>query len=338
MVRDTAYYDILGINIDASEIEINKAYYQKATLVHPDKNHGDPKAAEEFRALTEAYQVLVDQVKRAWYNKHGKLCIPQDYWVHSASVYGKAFGSECFEDYFGEFVSITFLSCFEMEKQTEDPEVRIKRAWEKMGTLLKERQQKLTTIMKDRIQPFVDGHIEEFENSVDLEARRLSKAAFGECLLYTIGTMYVNKAATELQKKEVFNHTNWVKVKGPKGFDMRSQMEAARAAMTEVIITRNLTEREKEEELRQSIVRNLKGMEYMSDRVWSTNARGIELTASHVCKAMLKDPTVSKDVLRLRAEALYRLGEIFKGDENPYRREYSLGLADGQECENEDSD
>lgn len=56
--------------------------------------------------------------------------------------------------------------------------------------------------------------------------------------------------------------------------------------MTEVIITRNLTEREKEEELRQSIVRNLKGMEYMSDRVWSTNARGIELTASHVCKAV----------------------------------------------------
>lgn len=48
-------------------------------------------------------------------------------------MYGKAFGSECFEDYFGEFVSITFLSCFEMEKETEDPEVRIKRAWEKMG-------------------------------------------------------------------------------------------------------------------------------------------------------------------------------------------------------------
>lgn len=57
----------------------------------------------------------------------------RDYWVHSASVYGKAFGSECFEDYIGESVSITFLSCFEMEEEAEDPEVRMKRAWEKMG-------------------------------------------------------------------------------------------------------------------------------------------------------------------------------------------------------------
>lgn len=47
-------------------------------------------------------------------------------------MYGKAFGSECFEDYIGEFASITFLSYFEMEEETEDPEVRMKRAWEKM--------------------------------------------------------------------------------------------------------------------------------------------------------------------------------------------------------------
>lgn len=56
--------------------------------------------------------------------------------------------------------------------------------------------------------------------------------------------------------------------------------------MSEAIITGHLTEREKEEELRQSIFRNLKGMEGMNDSVWSTNARGIEITASHVCKVV----------------------------------------------------
>ena len=56
--------------------------------------------------------------------------------------------------------------------------------------------------------------------------------------------------------------------------------------MSEAIIARHLAEHEKEEELRQSIFRNMKGMEYMNDRVWSTNARDIEITASQVCKAV----------------------------------------------------
>jgi len=65
MATKRDYYEILGLDRDASESEIKKAYRKLAVKYHPDRNKEDPSASEKFREATEAYEVLKDEQKRA---------------------------------------------------------------------------------------------------------------------------------------------------------------------------------------------------------------------------------------------------------------------------------
>jgi len=70
------YYKILGVEKDAGEGEINKAYKRKALLCHPDKFQGDKKKEEEFKELQEANEVLSDRGKRERYDSGVDLMEP----------------------------------------------------------------------------------------------------------------------------------------------------------------------------------------------------------------------------------------------------------------------
>jgi molecular chaperone DnaJ len=65
------YYEILGLERDASEDEIKKAYRRLAIKYHPDKNPGDKNAEEAFKEATEAYEILKDPEKRQIYDRYG---------------------------------------------------------------------------------------------------------------------------------------------------------------------------------------------------------------------------------------------------------------------------
>lgn len=65
------YYDILEISKNASDADIKKAYRQAALKYHPDRNPGNPKAAERFREAAAAYEVLSDPEKRKLYDQFG---------------------------------------------------------------------------------------------------------------------------------------------------------------------------------------------------------------------------------------------------------------------------
>src|SRR6266496_1592288 len=65
------YYKTLGVERNASEDDIRKAYRKLAMQYHPDRNPNDKQAEERFKEINEAYQVLSDQKKRAYYDRLG---------------------------------------------------------------------------------------------------------------------------------------------------------------------------------------------------------------------------------------------------------------------------
>jgi molecular chaperone DnaJ len=69
MARDL--YDVLGVDRNASEAEVKKAYRGLAMEFHPDRNDGDQAAEEKFKEVTEAYEVLRDPQQRAQYDRFG---------------------------------------------------------------------------------------------------------------------------------------------------------------------------------------------------------------------------------------------------------------------------
>src|SRR5687767_12492203 len=67
------YYSVLGVADKATQDEIKKAYRKLAKQYHPDANQGDPKAADRFKEIGEAYGVLSDPDKRKQYDQMRRL-------------------------------------------------------------------------------------------------------------------------------------------------------------------------------------------------------------------------------------------------------------------------
>jgi molecular chaperone DnaJ len=65
------YYDVLGVNKDASASDIKKAYYLLAKKFHPDTNKEDADAEKKFQEVQHAYEVLKDDDKRETYDQLG---------------------------------------------------------------------------------------------------------------------------------------------------------------------------------------------------------------------------------------------------------------------------
>ena len=71
MANKRDYYEVLGVDKNADESTLKKAYYKLAKKYHPDTNPGDKIAEEKFKEANEAYEVLSDSAKRAKYDQFG---------------------------------------------------------------------------------------------------------------------------------------------------------------------------------------------------------------------------------------------------------------------------
>ena len=100
------YYEVLGVEKNASDAEIKKAYRKLAMKYHPDQNPGDKSAEEKFKEVNEAYEVLSDADKKARYDQYGFAGVDPNFNPNAGAGFGGFGGFSGFGDLgdiFGDF-------------------------------------------------------------------------------------------------------------------------------------------------------------------------------------------------------------------------------------------
>lgn len=108
------YYKVLGIDRNADDKTIKKAYRKMAKKYHPDMNPGDAVAEQKFKEITEAYNVLSDSEKKKLYDQFGHAAFEEGFSSGDGESYDGPYGthreyhftgdaSDIFGDIFGDF-------------------------------------------------------------------------------------------------------------------------------------------------------------------------------------------------------------------------------------------
>jgi len=288
-VKETEYYDELGVSADASDSKIKKAYYIQARKWHPDKNQSE-EAKVKFQAIGEAYQVLSDSKLRRVYDKEGKDGLSGDKTevamdsVDPSLVFTFLFGNDSFDLIIGRLQLVT--QTLVGGSNPEEAAGKITR--QQMVELERRRVVRLAVSLKDIIQTFVDGDAEGAKAQWTTKGEELVEVRYGEQILNTVGTTY------KLVAKQIIG--SWSEGMDAKVQTANIQMDAAKNAANA-----NQT------------AQTGGDLPAMIEVMWNITVIDISTTLREVVMKVCKDSSVTDSVRKKRAHAILELGALWGG-------------------------
>ena len=99
-MADKDFYEILGVQRNASDDDIKKSYRKLAMKYHPDRNKDDKESERKFKEVSAAYEILKDTEKRSAYDQYGHDAFRQGGGAQGFGDFGGGF-SDIFEEFFG---------------------------------------------------------------------------------------------------------------------------------------------------------------------------------------------------------------------------------------------
>lgn len=351
MVKETDYYDALGISPTATAMEIKKAYRRKAMETHPDKHPNDPEAESKFQAIGEAYQVLSDPGLRSRYDEFGKdNAVPQQGFEDANEYFTAIFGGDGFKDWIGEFSLFKELNeaseTFDQEVKSTDTgagtiesknknsndevtkrdekskkltrsqkeklfELERKRR-EELGVQVKELAAKLSEKLDSYIIAVKENHLDEFTAKLDQEIENLKLESFGLELLYILAKCYRNKA------------NNFIMSKKTHGFSkiftgVRDNARNVKSAYN--LLSTGLDAQKTMEQMNEVNLDELQDYErakfesMMAGKalgvMWAMSKYELERKLKDVCNKILNDPEVPTKERLLKAKGLLLMADKF---------------------------
>jgi DnaJ-domain-containing protein 1 len=185
-VQDPYYYQILEVDPKADPAAIKRKYYVLARQYHPDKvDKDDREAADKFKDIAEAYQVLSDPELRAKYDKDGRDGLSADKTevadkvpkVDPTILFAFLFGSDKFDDYVGRMATATSASVGDSSSVS-------------MSVAREIQQRRVTRLaikLAAKLQAWVDEDYDMCKTLWKTEAEELSTASYGLEMVHTIG-------------------------------------------------------------------------------------------------------------------------------------------------------
>lgn len=302
-VKETKYYDVLGVPVDAEDSKIKKAYYVKARKWHPDKNKSD-EAKVKFQEIGEAYQVLGDPKLRAVYDKQGEAGLSGDRTelspdqVDPSLIFTFLFGNDSFNDIIGRLQLVTQTLAVGADGNPETMSIDGKQ----MAELERRRVLRLALALRKRIEPYMKAgaNLVGVKAAWKAEGEKLVEVRYGEEILNTVGTTY-KLVATQIIGSWSEGMDAQVKAAEMKYGAAKNAANAVQNAQNGGAGRESNGEDEDGGELPSYI-----------EVYWNITVIDITTTLREVVMKLCKDASVDSDTRKKRAKAILELGTIWE--------------------------